>query len=176
MNANRDGGVLANPSEWRATRHPMRHTDLPEDAVGRALERTTDWLLSRQTEEGYWVAELEGDTILESEYILLRAFLGQESNPVCNKLARYIQDHQLEEGGWAIYPGGPVDVSASVKAYFALKLVGIDPGDGAMERARAGDPRRRGARTSATASRGFIWRCWARLVTTSARVFRRSWC
>ncbi len=136
MNASRDGGVLPNPSEWSDSPRPMRHANLPHDALGPALDRTTDWLLSRQNEEGYWVAELEGDTILESEFILLRAFLGLESDPVCTSLARFIQDHQLEAGGWAIYPGGPVDVSASVKAYFALKIVGIDPDDPAMERAR----------------------------------------
>jgi squalene-hopene/tetraprenyl-beta-curcumene cyclase len=114
----------------------MRHANFPQDALAAALERTTDWLLSRQNEEGYWVAELEGDTILESEFILLRTFLGLEADPVCAKLARYIQDHQLETGGWAIYPGGPVDVSASVKAYFALKIVGTLPDDPTMERAR----------------------------------------
>ena len=53
-----------------------------------------------------------------------------------NACARYIQDHQLPEGGWAIYPGGPAEVSASVKAYFALKLVGYSPDDPALVRAR----------------------------------------
>ena len=52
--------------------------------------------LAQQNDEGYWVGELEGDTILESEYILLMAFLGRESDPVCVQCARYIQDHQLE--------------------------------------------------------------------------------
>ena len=103
---------------------------------GSALERSSDWLVARQYDEGYWVAELEGDTILESEYVLLLAFLGLESDPVCARMARYIRDHQLEDGGWAIYPGGPTDVSASVKAYFALKLVGADPDELLMVRAR----------------------------------------
>ncbi len=110
--------------------------DGPDDALESALERTRDWLLARQCEEGYWVGELEGDTILESEYILLMTFLGRESDPVCAGCARYIQDHQLADGGWAIYPGGPTDVSASVKAYFALKLVGISADEPAMARAR----------------------------------------
>ena len=92
--------------------------------------------MEQQTQEGYWVGELEGDTILESEYILLLAFLGRESDPVCHQIARYIQDHQKSDGGWAIYPGGPTDVSASVKAYFALKIMGIAPDDPAMARAR----------------------------------------
>jgi squalene-hopene/tetraprenyl-beta-curcumene cyclase len=137
MVANKDAGVLAEPSKslttWRSNHRP---TALPHDALGSALERTTDWLLSRQTDEGYWVGELEGDTILESEYVLLLTFLGRESDPVCEQLARYIQDRQLEEGGWAIYPGGPTDLSASVKAYFALKLVGTSQEEPFMAQAR----------------------------------------
>jgi squalene-hopene/tetraprenyl-beta-curcumene cyclase len=137
MVANKDGGVLPEPSISLAA-HRLLHRmgALPHDALGPALERTSDWLLARQSEEGYWVGELEGDTILESEYILLLAFLGCECDPVCHRMARYIQDHQLGDGGWAIYPGGPTDVSASVKAYFALKLVGISPDEPFMARAR----------------------------------------
>ncbi len=137
MIANRDGGDYLKPSEWTASRDGVRDADFSQDRLEGALERANDWLLARQHDEGYWVAELEGDTILESEYVLLLAFLGLESNPVCARMARYIRDQQLEDGGWAIYPGGPTDVSASVKAYFALKLVGIDPLDPAMVRARS---------------------------------------
>src|SRR5262245_35305272 len=98
MIANRDGGVLPNPSESSTARRSNRRpTTLPPDALGSALERTQDWLLAQQTEEGYWVGELEGDTILESEYILLMAFLGRESEPVCNQIARYIRNHQLDD-------------------------------------------------------------------------------
>jgi squalene-hopene/tetraprenyl-beta-curcumene cyclase len=136
MIANRDEGDRVEPSIWTAPRLGLSETDVAPCALDSALERSTEWLLARQHREGYWVAELEGDTILESEYILLLAFLGLETDPVCAPLARYIQDRQLEDGGWAIYPGGPMDVSASVKAYFALKLVGIDPVDPAMARAR----------------------------------------
>ena len=64
------------------------------------------------------------------------AFLDRESDPVCVHCARYIRDQQLDDGGWAIYPGGPTEISASVKAYFALKLVGTSPDDPAMVRAR----------------------------------------
>ncbi len=136
MIANRDGGVSPNPSEWSSSRHSTRHASFPRDALQSALERTSDWLVSRQHDQGYWVGELEGDTILESEYILLMAFLGREGEPVCQQVARFMLDQQLEDGGWAIYPGGPTDVSASVKAYFALKLVGIAADDPAMERTR----------------------------------------
>lgn len=106
-------------------------------AVGQAVRRTGDWLAARQHEEGYWVAELEGDTILESEYILLLAYLGRHRTPRARAAARYMLGKQLPDGGWTLYPGGRMDVSASVKAYFALKLTGHDPGAEYMARARA---------------------------------------
>ena len=136
MIANTDGGV--SPQSWNrtATRRTSRWTPSASDTLESALERTREWLLARQDEDGYWVAELEGDTILESEYILLMTFLGRESDDVCIRCARYIQDHQLPDGGWAIYPGGPTDVSASVKAYFALKLTGRSPDEPTMAMAR----------------------------------------
>ena len=83
------------------------------------------------------MGELEGDTILESEYILLLAFLGRQDSPLVHKAARYIEKKQLPEGGWAMYPGGKVEISGSVKAYFALKLTGHDPSSEYMQRARA---------------------------------------
>ena len=87
MIANKDGGAVPRPSESLTARRSMhRPAGLPHDALESALERTTDWLLARQADEGYWVGELEGDTILESEYILLLAFLGRESDPVCGQM------------------------------------------------------------------------------------------
>src|SRR5262245_27043678 len=68
----KDGGVFPQPSDSLTARRSMRRpTSLPQDALASALDRTTNWLLEQQTEEGYWVGELEGDTILESEHILL---------------------------------------------------------------------------------------------------------
>jgi squalene-hopene/tetraprenyl-beta-curcumene cyclase len=94
---------------------------------GAAVSLTRDWLLARQHDDGHWCAELEGDTILESEYILLLAWLGREQSPIAHKCAAYIIEKQLPTGGWAMYPGGRMEISGSVKAYFALKLTGHDP-------------------------------------------------
>jgi len=102
----------------------------------RAIGRTRRWLLDRQQPEGHWVAELEGDTILESETILLLAFLGKEDGELARRLGQHLLDRQLPGGGWATYPGGGVEVSGSVKAYFALKLTGHDLGSEPMQRAR----------------------------------------
>lgn len=103
-----------------------------EDAVSRAVA----WLLDSQRPEGYWTAELEGDTILESEYIILMRFLGRGDEVKLRKAAAYLLSKQMPNGGWAIYPGGPVDVGASVKSYFALKLTGSSADEPYMVRAR----------------------------------------
>ncbi|MFM9195541.1 MAG: squalene--hopene cyclase, partial [Planctomycetia bacterium] len=97
---------------------------------------TAGWLLARQARDGHWRAPLEGDTILESEYILILAWAEKLRRPEVAGAARRILAEQLPDGGWAIYPGGPVDVSASVKAYFALKLTGYDPDSEPLSRAR----------------------------------------
>jgi squalene-hopene/tetraprenyl-beta-curcumene cyclase len=104
--------------------------------VAAAALATRDWLLARQHPAGYWCGELEGDTILESEYILLLAWLRRDDSPIVKKAAEYIRRQQLPGGGWAMYPGGQLDISGSVKAYFALKLAGHDPYSDYMRRAR----------------------------------------
>lgn len=119
---------LAQPEE---TRLP------PTSRLEAAIERTRDFLLARQAPEGYWVGELEGDTILESEYILLLAYLGTSDSATARRAANYILKKQLPGGGWAIYPGGPLEISASVKAYLALKLTGHSVDSEHMRRARA---------------------------------------
>ena len=105
-------------------------------AAHQATARTCRWLLEQQHPDGYWCGELEGDTILESEYILLLAWLGRERSVVAEKCARYLMQQQLSGGGWAMYPGGELEISGSVKAYFALKLTGHDPAAEYMQRAR----------------------------------------
>src|SRR4051812_16860059 len=136
MIANKEGGAYARSVDQLVHRIAPRWTPAEVDDLEAALERTRGWLRSRQAPDGHWVGELEGDTILESELILLLAFLGREADPICERCAAYLLDHQLADGGWSIYPGGPVEVSASVKAYFALKLVGYSADDPALVRAR----------------------------------------
>lgn len=113
---------------------PLRGCDL--DPVAEGAGRTAAWLRERQFADGHWRGPLEGDTILESEYLLLLAWAGRLTDAAAQPAARRILDEQLPEGGWAIYPGGPVDVSASVKAYLALKLTGHAADSPALRRAR----------------------------------------
>lgn len=116
----------SDPRDLRLLGRPLR----------RAIARTRQWLLDRQAVDGSWCAELEGDTILESETILLLAYLGEEDSDLARRAAAYLVDKQLPEGGWAMYPGGDAEISGSVKAYFALKLTGHDSSAEYMQRAR----------------------------------------
>lgn len=116
---------------------------MPRDVLGaershlrRAVDAARQRLLALQHDDGHWCAELEGDTILESEYVLCLHFLGRAGEERVRKAANTIRKKQLAEGGWTTYPGGPTDVSASVKAYLVLKLVGDDPSTPHMVRAR----------------------------------------
>ncbi len=105
--------------------------------IAEAMEAAKRYLFSRQDrEEGFWCGELEADTTLESDYIVLHTLLGT-GNPVkMEKAAREILRHQNEDGGWSIFKGGPSNVSASVKAYFALKLMGRMAEEPEMTKAR----------------------------------------
>jgi squalene-hopene/tetraprenyl-beta-curcumene cyclase len=116
----------------------QQHRDARTTAAeaAEAIARTRGWLLDRQNDDGSWCAELEGDTILESETILMLAFLCREQTTIARRAAAYLVGKQLPGGGWTKYPGGGLDISASVKAYFALKLTGHDPAADFMVRAR----------------------------------------
>lgn len=109
------------------------------EAVDEAIRRSQQWILDRQHPvEGFWVAELEADTTLTSEYLMLRRFLNVSDPERERKAVRYLKATQLQDGGWPIYSGGPSEISASVKAYFALKLSGVSPAEAFMLRARDG--------------------------------------
>jgi squalene-hopene/tetraprenyl-beta-curcumene cyclase len=101
-----------------------------------AIEGARKWLFGQQHEDGYWCGELEADTTLESDYILMHTLLGTGNQERFQKCANYILRHQNDDGGWPIYNGGPSNISASVKAYFSLKLAGYKPEHPALQRAR----------------------------------------
>ena len=139
MIAHKDGGVrrMGPASGFDRRGFADDSADPSIEDLASAATRCGDALLASQHADGYWCGELEGDSILESEYILMMAFLGREREEVCVKAAKYLHDRQLDKGGWSMYPGGAVDLSASVKAYFALKLVGMSIDHPAMVKARA---------------------------------------
>lgn len=93
-----------------------------------AMQAAQDWLLERQVGDGHWCAELEGDTILETEYLVYLHFIDQLAPERVRKAANYVRSKLLPTGGVSTYPGGPMEISGSVKAYLALKIAG-DPTD-----------------------------------------------
>ncbi|MBM79975.1 MAG: squalene--hopene cyclase [Planctomycetaceae bacterium] len=134
MNSGRQDSDQPTVAENVAADGMALHVDAA--ALTTSIKRTVEYLHSIQHDDGYWVGELEGDTILESEYILLLTFLGKGQSPEALRAAEYIRQQQLPCGGWSIYPGGPLEISASVKAYFALKIAGYDADRDFMQRAR----------------------------------------
>ncbi len=104
--------------------------------VSAAIEAGKKYLFSTQHEDGYWCGELEGDTTLESEYVLMHKLLGTGDARTIEKACVYMLEKQNADGGWPIFEGGPSDVSPSVLCYLALKLCGYTAGHPAMERAR----------------------------------------
>jgi len=101
-----------------------------------AIERARSRLLAMQGPDGFWVAELETDSTLTSEYLMLRHLLGKVDETKQRKAVAYLRETQLPEGGWNIYDGGPNHLSTTVKAYFALKLNGHSRDEPFMRRAR----------------------------------------
>ncbi|MGH9533160.1 MAG: squalene--hopene cyclase [Terriglobales bacterium] len=106
------------------------------ERLARAIAASRDYLLSGQHEDGYWCGELQADTTLESDYILLHTLLGTGEVERLAKAARYVLAHQNEDGGWSIFHAGPSNISATVKAYFGLKLAGYKADHPALVRAR----------------------------------------
>ena len=106
-------------------------------ALDAAVARASDALVALQRGDGHWVFELEADATIPAEYVLFVHYLGETANlELERKIGVYLRRIQGEHGGWPLYHGGALDVSATVKAYFALKMIG-DPIDAPhMARAR----------------------------------------
>jgi len=107
-----------------------------EAALEGAIHEVVEILLRQQDPAGFWVHELEADATITSEYLLLRRWLGIADPAAEAKAVRHLQGIQLPDGGWPIYHNGPANLSASVKAYFALKMAGVSPEAPEMRRAR----------------------------------------
>src|SRR5450432_4139276 len=97
----------------------------------------TDALVKQQRPDGHWVFELEADATIPSEYVLLVHYLGETADlELERKIGVYLRARQGDHGGWPLYRDGAFDISATVKAYFALKMIGDAPDAPHMTRAR----------------------------------------
>ena len=117
------------------------------EQLDRVIEECEIGLRQLQREDGHWVFELEADATIPSEYVLLRHFLGDPDPSLERKIGVYLRDLQGEHGGWPLFYEGDFDMSASVKAYYALKLIGDDTSAPHMARAREAILERGGAAT-----------------------------
>ena len=140
--------------------------DSSPTALDQGIEGATRALLALQQRDGHWVFELEADATIPAEYVLLRHYLGEPVDTALEaKIAAYLRRVQGDHGGWPLFHEGGFDMSASVKAYFALKMIGDGVDAPHMARARAAIRARGGASRSNVFTRvmlalfGFIpWR------------------
>ncbi|HEC90273.1 MAG TPA: squalene--hopene cyclase, partial [Alphaproteobacteria bacterium] len=107
-----------------------------DDRIDDTIAEARAWLAGRQCDDGHWAFELEADATIPAEYIMLNHYLDEIDDEVEGKLANYLRAIQEGHGGWPLYHDGDFDMSASVKAYFALKLTGDDIDAPHMLRAR----------------------------------------
>ena len=129
--------VIRMGEEYSTTAAPVPwHQQDWAQKLPESIERGAEHLLSLQMQDGYWQGELEADSTLESDYIYYLFVLGKADPTRIAKLANYVRSKQLDDGGWNIYPGGPSELNATCKAYFALKLAGDDPNSRQLAAAR----------------------------------------
>lgn len=119
----------------------MLEAEPAETASGPALDRAIASagraLRALQQEDGHWRFELEADATIPAEYVLLVHYLGEEADTELEaRIGNYLRRIQGSHGGWPLFHMGALDISASVKAYFALKMIGDDPDAAHMRRAR----------------------------------------
>ena len=106
------------------------------DPLDEAIARGRSALLDDRRPDGSWSYPLEADCTIPAEYLLMLHFLGESQPSREAGIASYLRANQADHGGWPLYRGGALDVSCSVKAYYALKLAGDDPEAEHMRRAR----------------------------------------
>ena len=101
-----------------------------------SVQRAGQFLLDQQAPQGWWCGELEADTTLESDTIKMWHLLGRVDPRKQERLVRWILKQELPAGGWPVYEGGPAELNATVKAYVALRLAGLQA-EGVLRRSRA---------------------------------------
>ena len=131
-----DVAVVTRDGSARARDGSARRSEPSLAALFSAIQRAQQALLAQQAPDGSWCGELEADTTLESDTIKFWRVLGRVDPGRERKLAAYLLRKQLPDGGWNIYEGGPAELNATVKAYFALKLAGHRADEPVMQQAR----------------------------------------
>lgn len=138
-------GLFKKPSHWDRI-FPGLDPAHAEDSSSAwnlkgTIENAQRWLLQKANpKDGHWLAPLCADTTIECDMIMLYFFLGWQNRPAyrekVKKLATFIANAQLPDGGWPIYRHGPADISATFKAYWSLKIAGYSAADPKLVKAR----------------------------------------
>ena len=106
------------------------------ERINRAIARSQDHLLSRQTAEGYWCAELESNVTITAEVLLLHKIWRTDKTRPLAKAETYLRSQQREHGGWELYYGDGGELSTTVEAYMALRLLDVPITDPVLVKAR----------------------------------------
>ncbi|MGH7686631.1 MAG: squalene--hopene cyclase, partial [Candidatus Dormibacteria bacterium] len=104
---------------------------MPSDALSNAV----DWIIERQSPEGWWTAELETNVTMTAEHVLLLRFLGIPLDDIRERAIRYMLGAQREDGTWGLYHNAAGDLSTTLEAYVALRVLGVDTERAEMRRA-----------------------------------------
>ena len=104
--------------------------------LDHAIANAQQALAAHQNGDGHWVFELEADATIPAEYVLLEHYLDRQDPELQRRIGVHLRAIQDSSGGWPLFHGGQSDLSATVKAYFALKAIGDDPEAPHMRRAR----------------------------------------
>ena len=115
----------------------MTPPTIVQSEVDIAIHNAQSALLAAQASDGHWLGELEANSTITSEYLLFCHLLDRVDRERETKMVRYLRECQVADGGWSLYEGGPANISATIKAYFAMKVAGVGVDDPAMARARS---------------------------------------
>ncbi|MEH2160913.1 MAG: squalene--hopene cyclase [Nostoc sp.] len=105
--------------------------------IAEAIAASQQYLLSIQNPAGYWWAELESNVTITAEAVLLHKIWGTDQTRPLHKVEAYLRQEQRQHGGWELYYGDGGEISTSVEAYMALRLLGVPANDPALIRAKA---------------------------------------
>ncbi|MGA2026639.1 MAG: squalene--hopene cyclase [Syntrophobacteraceae bacterium] len=108
----------------------IRSSWIPQ--IEAAIRKSNDYFFKVQYPEGYWWAELESNVTITSEYVMLTRLLGIPIAEKQSGIVKYLLGHQNENGSWGLYYGDGGELSTTIEAYFALKLLGEDPRSGPL--------------------------------------------
>lgn len=104
--------------------------------IEKAIAASQQYLLSKQYREGYWWAELESNVTITAEAVLLHKIWGTDASRPLHKVDAYLRSQQRDHGGWELFYGDEGDLSTSVEAYMALRLLGVSASDPALKKAK----------------------------------------